>query len=35
MDKIKPAIEESWGEALKDEFLSSYFIDLKEFLKEG
>ena len=34
MNQIRPAIEESWGEALKEEFLSPYFIDLKEFLKE-
>lgn len=30
----RPEIEESWGEALKDEFLSPYFNELKVFLNE-
>jgi uracil-DNA glycosylase len=34
MDEIKPVIEESWGEALKEEFISPYFSDLKFFLRE-
>lgn len=34
MDEKKPVIEESWGEALKEEFSSSYFGNLKEFLKD-
>jgi uracil-DNA glycosylase len=34
MDPIKPAIEESWKNTLKDEFNKSYFVDLKEFLVE-
>ncbi len=29
-----PQIEESWREALRDEFQSSYFIQLREFLVE-
>lgn len=30
----RPVIEDSWGEALKDEFLSPYFSKLKVFLNE-
>lgn len=32
MGEIKPQIEQSWGEQLKEEFTSDYFIGLKEFL---
>lgn len=32
MQKIKPVIEDSWKEVLKDEFSASYFIELKQFL---
>ena len=31
---IKPQIEESWKEVLKDEFRQEYFTKLKEFLVE-
>lgn len=34
MSDKKPEIEESWGEALKDEFSAPYFKELKEFLSE-
>ena len=34
MTEKKPEIEESWGEVLKDEFSSTYFTDLKQFLSE-
>jgi len=34
MSEKKPKIEESWGEVLKNEFASLYFIELKTFLKE-
>ncbi len=34
MSDKKPEIEESWSEALKDEFLASYFNELKIFLSE-
>jgi len=34
MTRKKPDIEESWGEVLKDEFSSNYFISLKTFLQE-
>lgn len=34
MTDLKPEIEESWKLALDAEFRSSYFIELKEFLKE-
>jgi uracil-DNA glycosylase len=34
MSHKKPEIEESWSEALKDEFIAPYFSDLKEFLSE-
>ncbi len=34
MSEKRPEIEESWGEALKDEFLSPYFSELKTFLNE-
>ena len=34
MGEVNPQIEESWLEALKDEFSSEYFISLKDFLKE-
>ncbi len=34
MPEINPQIEPSWKELLKDEFNSSYFISLKEFLVE-
>ncbi|HJN06157.1 MAG TPA: uracil-DNA glycosylase [Bacteroidales bacterium] len=34
MSAKKPKIEESWSEALKDEFLAPYFSDLKIFLSE-
>ena len=32
MDKINPAIEESWKEILEDEFNKPYFAELKQFL---
>lgn len=32
MADVKPQIEQSWSEQLKDEFNSDYFIELKEFL---
>src|SRR6185312_16484203 len=31
---VTPAIEESWKEALQDEFSKPYFLHLKEFLVE-
>ena len=34
MTDLTPKIENSWLEALRDEFESSYFLSLKEFLKE-
>jgi uracil-DNA glycosylase len=34
MPEVAPKIEESWREALRDEFEASYFLMLKEFLKE-
>jgi uracil-DNA glycosylase len=34
MSQINPQIEEGWKEALKEEFSSSYFAVLKEFLTE-
>jgi uracil-DNA glycosylase len=34
MSTIKPVIESSWYEALRNEFESPYFADLKEFLIE-
>lgn len=34
MPEPNPRIEESWLEALRDDFESSYFQDLKHFLKE-
>lgn len=34
MTTVKPIIEESWKEILRDEFNASYFKDLKEFLVE-
>lgn len=34
MGEVNPQIEESWREALKEEFRSDYFISLKDFLKE-
>lgn len=34
MGEVNPQIEESWREALKEEFSSDYFISLKDFLKE-
>ncbi|MBC8321779.1 MAG: uracil-DNA glycosylase [Bacteroidetes bacterium] len=34
MSETKPEIEESWAEALKDEFRSEYFNDLKAFLNK-
>jgi uracil-DNA glycosylase len=34
MPDLAPKIEESWREALKEEFESSYFSSLKQFLKE-
>ena len=34
MTQINPQIEESWKELLKDEFNSSAFASLKEFLVE-
>ena len=32
MDRIKPVIEESWKDALTEEFEKPYFLELKEFL---
>ncbi len=32
--EVKPVIEESWHEVLKDEFQAPYFADLKSFLVE-
>jgi uracil-DNA glycosylase len=32
--EVRPQIEESWKQELKDEFEKSYFSDLKEFLTE-
>jgi len=32
MSKVNPEIEESWKEALSDEFNTSYFTQLKEYL---
>ncbi|MBN2813482.1 MAG: uracil-DNA glycosylase [Bacteroidales bacterium] len=32
--EVNPQIEPSWKEVLKDEFASSYFVGLKEFLVE-
>lgn len=34
MPEIAPKIEESWKEALRDEFGAPYFSSLKEFLRE-
>jgi len=34
MNKINPAIENSWKQELTDEFNSEYFIELKKFLIE-
>ena len=34
MSQNSPQIEESWREALRDEFESPYFAELKNFLKE-
>jgi uracil-DNA glycosylase len=34
MTEMNPKIDESWKNALKNEFNSSYFIDLKQFLIE-
>jgi len=34
MSAVNPQIEESWLEALKEEFSSEYFNKLKDFLKE-
>jgi uracil-DNA glycosylase len=34
MMTIRPQIDESWGKALKKEFESPYFVNLKQFLKE-
>ena len=34
MDRIQPAIEESWKDALTEEFNKPYFMELKEFLLE-
>ncbi len=34
MDRIQPAIEESWKDALTEEFNKPYFMELKEFLIE-
>jgi len=34
MEKIKPIVEESWRNILKDQFNSDYFFDLKKFLIE-
>lgn len=34
MPDLVPKIEESWREALKEEFESSYFSSLKQFLKD-
>lgn len=34
MSEVNPQIEESWLEALKEEFSSEYFISLKDFLKQ-
>ena len=34
MEPIRPIIEPSWGEVLKDEFQSPYFYQLKTFLVE-
>ena len=34
MREINPQIEESWQEALREEFNSDYFISLKAFIKE-
>jgi len=34
MSEVNPQIEESWLEALKEEFGSQYFISLRDFLKE-
>ena len=34
MEEVKPALEESWSIALKDEFQSPYFSKLKSFLNE-
>jgi len=33
MSEVNPQIEESWLEALKEEFSSQYFISLRDFLK--
>ncbi len=32
MEKIKPAIEESWANVMKEEFEKEYFTELKKFL---
>jgi len=34
MEPVKPTIESSWLEVLKDEFGKAYFLQLKEFLLE-
>lgn len=34
MEKIKPSIEESWKEVLRDQFDQPWFLSLKEFLLE-
>ena len=34
MGDLNPQIEESWLEALREEFAKEYFIQLKDFLKE-
>ena len=34
MADVKPIIEESWKEILSEEFKSSYFADIKDFLVE-
>lgn len=34
MTEVKPQIEESWKEILQEQFNSSYFISIKEFLVE-
>jgi uracil-DNA glycosylase len=34
MSKVSPNIEQSWKEALEEEFDATYFIQLKEFLAE-
>lgn len=34
IEKIKPNIDKSWADVLSDEFNSTYFIELKTFLKK-